>query len=217
MTDPAAPRTAAEAKPDPEILRKVAQLRSALREGFGTAVMAMMSLPRYNRQSLADLQHLVLEPMLKDRVAFAYQGAGQDKGADPALPPDMAGFAIWASVSEEVDGRIRQQVSQGVFPIRLQAEDWNSGSINWLLDVITPSQKMTASILANFRQVTKEGELRLHPLISRLVDRETLEKMGARRAQAGGGEAAPDAPPPAKRSAAPARKPAKGKARASKA
>ena len=28
----------------------------------------------------------------------------------------------------------------------------------------------------------KSGDLRLHPLITRLVDKETLEKMGAKRA-----------------------------------
>ena len=32
----------------------------------------------------------------------------------------------------------------------------------------------------NFKQVIKNGDLRLHPLITRLVDKETLEKMGAK-------------------------------------
>jgi hypothetical protein len=71
-----------------------------------------------------------------------------------------------------------------VFPIRLKLEAWNSGSINWLLDVIAPNRKMTASVIANLKQVVKEGNLRLHPLVTRLVDPETLEKMGAEKMSA---------------------------------
>jgi len=39
---------------------------------------------------------------------------------------------------------------------------------------------MTASVIANFKHVIKDGDRRLHPLITRLVDKETLEKMGAK-------------------------------------
>lgn len=161
---------------DPETAAKLANLRSSLRENFGKAVMAMMMIPRYRAQNLADLQHLVLDPMLQDRLAFAYPGKSEEKPKT-----EMSGFAIWASVSEEVDARIREQLAAGVFPIRLKTDDWNSGNINWLLDVIAPDQKTITSVIANFRQVIKDGELRLHPLISRMVDAETLEKMGARR------------------------------------
>jgi cytolysin-activating lysine-acyltransferase len=48
--------------------------------------------------------------------------------------------------------------------------------------VIAPDPRTVTSVIANFRQVAKEGELRLHPLITRLVDKETLEKLGARKA-----------------------------------
>ncbi len=161
---------------DPEVAEKLANLRSTLRENFGKAVMAMMMIPRYRSQSLADLQHLVLDPMLQDRMAFAYPGKSEEQPKT-----EMAAFAIWASVSEDADKRIREQLAAGVFPIRLKTEDWNSGNINWLLDVIAPDQKTITSVIANFRQVIKDGELRLHPLISRMVDAETLEKMGARR------------------------------------
>lgn len=161
---------------DPEVAAKIAELRATLRENFGKIVMAMMMVPRYRSQMLSDLQHLVLDPMLKDRVAIAYRNEVKD---NPAI--DMTGFAFWASVSEEVDGRIREQIASGTFPIRLKPEDWNSGEINWLLDVIAPDQATIATVIGNFRKVVKEGDLRLHPLISRLVDPETLEKMGARK------------------------------------
>ena len=85
-------------------------------------------------------------------------------------------MAIWASVSEEVDARIREQIREGIFPLRLKSDDWASGEINWLIDVIAPDQAATARVIANFKQVVKEGSLRLHPLIARLVDEETLRR-----------------------------------------
>lgn len=162
---------------DPEVAEKIGQLRASLRENFGKAVMALMMVPRYRTQMITDLQHIVLDPMLKDRLAFAYPS-----NTDQAIAPDMSGFAIWANVSEEVDARIREQISNGVFPIRMKTEDWNSGDINWLLDVIAANPETVTNVIANFRQVVKEGELRLHPLISKLVDSDSLEKMGARKA-----------------------------------
>ncbi|MEO1639091.1 MAG: toxin-activating lysine-acyltransferase [Pseudomonadota bacterium] len=161
---------------NPEILKKVAAVRAQVRESFGKIAMAMMMLPRYRSQTLGDLQHLVLEPLIRDRIAIAYP-----KDEERNALSDLAGVAIWASVSEEVDAKIRDQIKGGVFPIRLTAEDWQSGEINWLLDVIAPTKEATASVIANFKQVVKGGDLRLHPIVAKLVDAETLEKMGATR------------------------------------
>jgi cytolysin-activating lysine-acyltransferase len=95
-------------------------------------------------------------------------------------------FAIWASVSEEVDAKTAGQIKEGSFPVRLKPDDWQSGSVNWLLDVIAPDRKTAGRVIANFAQVVKTGELRLHPQIGGLVEKELLEKMGA--AKTGRGE-----------------------------
>lgn len=183
VSAPAEGAAAPQPQLDREIAAKIAGLRSHVRESFGKVVMSMMMLPRYRHQTIGDLQHLVLEPLIRDRVAIA-QRSGEGLQAQ-----DIAGVAIWASVSDEADARLREQIKGGVWPLRLKAEDWNSGDNNWLLDVIAPDQRSTASVIANFRQVVKQGSLKLHPLITRLVDAETLEKMGATRG-AGGGAAA---------------------------
>jgi len=149
----------------PEVLAKIKAMRSSVQESFGKIVMALMGLPRYRHLSLADLQPQVLEPLIRDRIALA-QPAGENV---PELA-DIAGFAIWASVSDEVDAKIREQIKAGVWPVRLKPEDWTSGKINWLLDVIAPDRKVTGQVIANFKQVVKEGELRLHPLVAGLVD-----------------------------------------------
>lgn len=50
---------------------------------------------------------------------------------------------------------------------------------HWLLRVITQDSRTTANVIANVRQLMKDGALKLHPIITRLVDGETLKKMGA--------------------------------------
>lgn len=185
---PAETTAAGNPQLDPEIVQKIAAVRAQVRESFGKVAMAMMMLPRYRNQTLGDLQHLVLEPLIRDRIAIAYPG-----GAREGALTDVAGMALWASVSEEVDAQIREQVRAGVFPVRLKAEDWTSGKINWLLDVIAPDRKTTASVIANFKQVVKDGSLRLHPIITKLVDEETLKKMGAEKIAPGASADAPAA------------------------
>lgn len=129
-----------------------------------------MGLPRYRHQTIADLHHLVLEPLIRDRVAIAHP-ARQDRAA----LIDITGVAIWPSLSDEVDAKIREQIKAGVFPIRLKPEDWTSGSNNWLLDVIAPDRKATGQVITNFGRVVKGGDLRLHPVVAGLVDEETLK------------------------------------------
>lgn len=159
---------------DPEVVEKISAIRTKVHETFGKVALAMMAVPRYRHQSVADLNHILLEPLIRDRIAIASATPKEGAGAEM-----LSGIAIWASVSEEVDAKIREQTKAGVFPIRLKPEDWTSGSINWLLDVIAPNQRLTTAVIANFRQVIKEGDMRIHPIVSRLVDPEALQKMGA--------------------------------------
>ena len=162
---------------DPAMAEKITQVRARVHETFGKVALAMMALPRYRHLSLLDLNAVLLEPLIRDRVAIA-SSAKSETGDAPNLE-SLSGIAIWASVSEDVDQKIREQIKAGVFPLRLAADDWTSGSIPWLFDVIAPNERLTTSVIANFKQVVKEGDLRIHPLITRLIDPETLKKMGA--------------------------------------
>ena len=170
------------------LMYKISEIRSKVNETFGQVALAMMAIPRYRHQSVGDLNHILLEPLIRDRVAIA----SAEKGNDPTKAP-LAGVAIWASVSDEVDTKIREQIKAGTFPIRLKGEEWNSGSNNWLLDIIAPNQQLTTAVIANFGQVVKQGDgedgqqgngdIKVHPLITRLVDPEVLKKMGASRVE----------------------------------
>ena len=169
----AEPAAAKERSLDPEMLAQITAFKARIQASIGEVVLAMVNLPRYRHQTLADLVHLVVEPMIRDRIAIARAG-GEGK------VEETAGIAIWASVSDAVDAKIREQIQARVFPVRLKAEDWNSGETTWLLDVIAPSQKVATAVLANFKQVVKDKPIRIHPLVGQLVDPAVLEKMKVR-------------------------------------
>lgn len=173
-----------------QIAKQVADVRHRIHLAVGQIVLALSAVPRYRHLSLADVQSFVLDPLLRDRIAIAASApkdATKDEAHDALKDAPMAGVAIWASVSDEVDAKIREQIKAGVFPTRLKPEDWTSGDKAWLLDVIAPSQKLASAVLANFRQVVKEGDVRIHPIVGRMVDPELLKRLAA--ASAGAQEA----------------------------
>jgi cytolysin-activating lysine-acyltransferase len=165
----------ASSSPDPQVLEQLSAFRTRVQAGVGEVALAMMNLPRYRNQTLADLMGLVVEPLLADRIAIA-------RSAAPGKLEETAGIAIWASLSQEADARLREQIQARVFPLRLKAADWASGDIYWLLDVIAPSQKLATAVLANFRQVVKDQPIHIHPVIATLVDPALLDTMRVRPA-----------------------------------
>lgn len=156
--------------------KKIAEVRHRIHGAVGQVALALSLVPRYRHHSLADLQTLVIEPLLRDRIAIATAKTEDD--AQGAVGP-LAGIAFWASVSDEVDAKIREQIKGGAFPIRLKPDEWVSGDKIWLFDVVAPSQKLASSVLANFRKVVKQGEVHIHPLVARMVEPTLLAKMGA--------------------------------------
>ena len=169
-------------QPDPAMLEKINVIRTRLQATFGQVVLALTAVPRYQHQSVGDLSHLVLEPLIRDRVAIATSKPKDE----PAPQGPLAGIAIWASVSDEVDVKIQDQIKAGVFPIRLQPEDWSSGDTVWLLDVIAPTKNLATALLTNFRQVAKKDQIRMHPLVARMVDPVLMKTMSTEHTGAQG-------------------------------
>jgi hemolysin-activating ACP:hemolysin acyltransferase len=159
---------AAPTPPDPLLAQKLSDFRQHLQTAFAKVVMTMMTTARYKHCSIAELEHLVLDPLLRNRVAIA-QGKARE-GAAAAQDDALAGIAIWAKVSPEVDAKIREQIAAKVFPVRLKADDWASGDIAWLLDVIAPNPKLATAVLASFRRTVKEGQLFAHPIVRDLLE-----------------------------------------------
>ena len=173
-------KTVVESTAAPEAKEKTQKITEEIRQRIQAAVgqvaLAMIGVPRYRHAAIADLQQLVLEPLIRDRIAIASTKAKHEADLTGGT---LAGIAIWASVSDEVDQKIREQIKAGVFPLRLKPDDWASGEKIWLFDVIAPSRQIASTVLANFKQVAKGGDVRIHPMVARMVDPELLKKMGA--------------------------------------
>jgi hemolysin-activating ACP:hemolysin acyltransferase len=153
-------------------------LRTKIQLSIGQIVLLMANLPRYRNQTLADLSHLVLEPLLRDRISIAT--ARPKESTEVETIETLAGVAIWASVSDAVDSKIREQITAGSFPIRLGTDDWVSGEMLWLLDIVSTDRKLATAVLANFSQVAGERPVNIHPFVSRSVDPEILDKLRSR-------------------------------------
>jgi hemolysin-activating ACP:hemolysin acyltransferase len=132
---------------------------------------ALMATPRYQKLPIADLEWVVLEPLLRGRIAIvsAKQGkTGQPRG--------VVGIAIWARTSDAVNKKIEQQIRAKAFPIRLDAAEWDSGETLWLLDVFAADKALATRVLVRFKQLVKGTPLRAHPSIAQLVDPETIAR-----------------------------------------
>lgn len=150
-------------------------IRRKLLQTFGNVVAMLVDVPRYRNHSIGDLQFLILEALVRDRVLLMSH-ATSAIGAEP----EVAAIAIWASVSEGVSAKISEQIKAGVFPIRLLPDDRTSGNVNWLLDIVTRSPDVVKQVVASFGRVTKSDKLNLHPSVSAMLDGETLKKLGAK-------------------------------------
>ena len=67
---------------DPALAPKLAEFRQHLQNSFAMVVITMMTTPRYKHCSIGELEGLVLDPLLRGRVAIA-QARAKD-GAAPA-------------------------------------------------------------------------------------------------------------------------------------
>ena len=163
----------------PEMVARIGELRTKIQLSVGQIVLAVMNLARYRHQSLADLAHILIEPLLRDRVAIAHRSATAADGTTQVDEHTIAGIAIWATVSDAVDAKITEQVRAGAFPVRLGPDDWASGDTVWLLDVVAGDRRQATAVLANFRQLAGARPVKIHPIVGRLIEPAVLAKLVA--------------------------------------
>ena len=98
---------------------------------LGQIVTILMRSPQHKERPLADLEWLVLPGILSGQYRVA-----QAQQSGIVVP---VGVALWASVSTAVD----QRLSDLSAPWRLQSEEWRSGDIPWLVELVAdpPTQQ----------------------------------------------------------------------------
>jgi hemolysin-activating ACP:hemolysin acyltransferase len=106
-----------------KVRREAASLRNAL--AFTQVVGVLMRSPHYRQYTIADLEWLVIPPLLAGQ--FRIGEVKPDKNQGAAMP---AAVVLWASVSAEVDARL-MTADEGA--VKLKPEEWTSGDILWLV------------------------------------------------------------------------------------
>jgi cytolysin-activating lysine-acyltransferase len=105
---------------NPQQHKMTEETRQRINAAVGQVALAMSAVPRYRQLPIGDLQALVLDPLIRNKIAIATaqtpDGVESPAGISGGA---IAGIAIWASVSDAVDAKIREQIAAGMFPVRI--------------------------------------------------------------------------------------------------
>src|SRR5947209_5511459 len=94
---------------------------------IGDMVVLLSRSPAHKHFSLADIEWLVLPPVIA-RQFYVVEAADKERGFRAPIAA-----VTWAFVSEEIDQRLTEQIDGRV---RLRPEEWKSGKMAWIIDAI---------------------------------------------------------------------------------
>ena len=113
------------------------QQSSAIRKvdvTLGQVVSILLRSPQHRQRPLADLEWLVLPPILSGQFRVVQ--------AEQLGVPVPVAVALWASVSAAVDLRLSDLSA----PWRLHPDEWCSGDIPWLVEFVADTRTQQALI-----------------------------------------------------------------------
>lgn len=121
--------------------RETAAVRSptSAAEVFGEVVALMMMPASHKHLFLADLEWLVLPPIMLRQFRLW-------RNADKPV-----GFASWALLSPEVEARMMGGAR------RLQPAEWKSGEHAWLIDVLAPTPDFAQQMVDELKRTVFQG------------------------------------------------------------
>lgn len=108
-----------------------------LAASFGEMVGVLMTSSIHRHYSLSDLEWLLVPAFMNNQFTMA---EARTKESDIPKP---VGLALWATVSSEVDEKLSANLDK---PLRMRPDEWSSGEILWLIDVIGPANILPALI-----------------------------------------------------------------------
>ena len=94
---------------------------------LGEIVWLMSQSPMHKQFVVADLEWLVMTPVILQQFRIFYQDAPPEQGGRRPI-----GVILWGTVSPEVDAMLTQGTN------RLRPQDWKSGDKAWVVEVIAP-------------------------------------------------------------------------------
>ena len=118
--------------------RRPAESRQArFGQSFSQVIAVLMRDQNFRNMRIADLEWLVLPPIMAGQFRLAHMPAPPRPGEKPR-PTDKAGVlvpvavALWARVSPQIDKGLSENLDK---PVRLRTNQWASGDIIWLMAV----------------------------------------------------------------------------------
>lgn len=128
---PAIAETGETKTPDIDQAKRTLQASKVLAARFGEIVALLMRSPTHKHYTLADLEWMIVPPLLNNQLVVA-EARSESKGL--AIP---VGLALWASVAADVDAKLSNNLDR---PVRLHPNEWRSGDKLWLIDVVGTPQ-----------------------------------------------------------------------------
>lgn len=113
---------------------------------FGEMVSLLMRSTHYKHYSLAELEWLLLPPLMHNQF-LVVEARSKENGASVPV-----GLALWAQVSEDVNKRLSENLDR---PIKLRPDEWQSGEIYWLVDMMG-EDKMKQSMFQKIKSELPE-------------------------------------------------------------
>ena len=108
----------------PEQIRENTAYAKHIAAAFGEIVGVFMRSKEFRKLTLGDLDHLVIPAVVSKQFIVAEAKSQRNGMVVPVAT------VLWAMVSEEVDRRLSTDLDK---PVRLEAKDWKSGDIPWLI------------------------------------------------------------------------------------
>lgn len=148
----------------PEAMKNAAAVSKAVMAAFGEIVTVLMRTQEHRGKPLSDLEWLAVPAVTTGQFALA---EAQSKTNGMMAP---VGLILWASVSPEVDARLRANLASG---LTLKPEDWKSGDILWVVEAVGDPKILQAML-----QRTSQNEWKGRPANLRIRDKDGVVKAG---------------------------------------
>jgi cytolysin-activating lysine-acyltransferase len=161
-----APAAAQQAAPAlaPEAMKNAAAVSKAVMAAFGEIVTVLMRTQEHRGKPLSDLEWLAVPAVTTGQFALA---EAQSKTNGMMAP---VGLILWASVSAEVDARLRANLASG---LTLRPEEWKSGDILWVVEAVGEPKILQAML-----QRTAQNDWKGRPANLRIRDKDGIVKAG---------------------------------------
>jgi len=148
----------------PEAMKNAAAVSKAVMAAFGEIVTVLMRTQEHRGKSLSDLEWLAIPAVTTGQFALA---EAQSKINGMMAP---VGLILWASVSPEVDARLRSELASG---LTLKPNEWKSGDVLWVVEAVGDPKILHAMI-----QRTAQNEWKGRPANLRIRDKDGAVKAG---------------------------------------